>query len=67
MVESTLSKESSCAYLPVILGLCGFNHTKIADFQSVNDPSMPLSKMSKQERDEIWNKVIEIILNPESS
>lgn len=63
----TASEEEGITILPVILGPCGFKHTKIAAFQSVNDPSMPLSKMTKHEKDEVWNKVMEIILNPVNS
>jgi TIR domain len=58
------SEEEGITILPVILGPCSFKHTGLARFQSVNDPSKPLSAMNKHERDEVWNKVVDIILDP---
>jgi hypothetical protein len=63
----TASEEEGITILPVILGPCSFNHTNLAHFQSVNDPSIPLSKMNKHEIDEVWNKVVETLLNPDDS
>jgi hypothetical protein len=61
------SEEEGVTILPVIIGPCGFKYTDLARFQAVNDPSMPLSRMSKYEKDEVWNKVVETILNPVNS
>jgi hypothetical protein len=63
----TASEEEGITILPVILGPCGFKHTGLNRFQAVNDPFMPLSKMNKHEKDEVWNKVVETILNPDNS
>ncbi len=61
------SEEEGITILPVILGPCFFQHTDLARFQSVNNPSVPLSKMNKHEKDEVWNKVVETILNADNS
>jgi len=63
----TANEEDGVTILAVILGPCPFRHTKLAKFQTVNDPSHPLSKMNKHEVDEVWNKVVETILNPDNS
>jgi TIR domain-containing protein len=63
----TASEEEGITILPVILGPCGFKHTNLARFQAVNDPSIPLSKMNRYEKDEVWNKVVETILDPDNS
>ena len=63
----TASEEEGVTILPVILGPCGFKHTNLVRFQAVNNPSTPLSKMTKHEKDEVWNKVVETILNPDNS
>lgn len=63
----TAAEEDGVTILPVVLGPCPFNHTDLAHLQAVNDPSRPLSKMSKHEVDEVWNKVVETILNPDNS
>jgi hypothetical protein len=62
----TASEEEGVTILPVILGPCLFHHTALARFRSVNDPAIPLSKMTKHEKDEVWTTVVETILNPEN-
>jgi hypothetical protein len=59
----TASEEEGITILPVILGPCSFKYTDLARFQAVNDPSVPLSRMNKHEKDEVWNKVVETILD----
>ncbi len=59
----TASEEEGVTILPVILGPCIFQYTDLARFQAVNNPSTPLSKMNKYDKDEVWNKVVETILN----
>jgi hypothetical protein len=59
----TASEDEGITILPVILGPCSFKYTGLARFQAVNDPSVPLSRMNKHEKDEIWNKVVETILD----
>ena len=56
------SEEEGVTILPIILGPCNFKYTNLAHFQTVNDPSIPLSKMNKHDKDEVWNKVVETIL-----
>jgi hypothetical protein len=51
--------------LPVILKPCLFmQHPKLSNFQSINDPSRPLSSMSESEQDQVFvdlaNRIIEI-------
>lgn len=47
--------------LPVILRPCTLPHS-LSQFQAVNSPSRPLSKMSKSQREEIWVKVANTLL-----
>jgi hypothetical protein len=61
------AEEEGVTIMPVILGPCSFRYTDLARFQTVNDPSTPLSKMQKHEIDEVWNKVVETLLNPDNS
>lgn len=61
------SEEEGVTILPVILGPCSFKYTNLARFQAVNNPSTPLSRMNKHEKDEVWNKVMETILDPNNS
>lgn len=63
----TAAEEEGVTILPVILGPCIFQYTDLARFQSVNDPAIPLSKMNKHEKDEVWNKVVKTILNSENT
>ena len=45
--------------LPVILGPCRYNETpSLAQFQAVNNPARPLSKMRKPEREAVWVKLV---------
>ncbi len=62
----TASEEEGITILPVIVGPCGFEYTDLARLQAVNDLSTPLSKMSKHEKDEVWNKVVRTIWNPDN-
>jgi len=43
--------------LSIILSPCTFEYTKLARYQAVNNPSKPLSSMSRGEREEVWVKV----------
>jgi hypothetical protein len=47
--------------LCVILRPCLFKETDLAEFQTINPPSKPLSIMSGSERDQVWIKVAECI------
>lgn len=47
--------------LSVILRPCAFANTILSQFQAVNAPSNPLSKMKPGQRDEVWSKVAELV------
>ena len=47
----------------IILNPCIFKDTPLYQFQAVNSPSRPLSRMKPHERDEIWLKVAELIMD----
>ncbi len=47
--------------MPVIIRPCAFKRTNLAQFQAVNDPSQPLSKMQKYKREEVWTKIAELV------
>ena len=53
--------------LSVILKPCGFEFTRLSQFQSVNNPSKPLSRMNSHEKEEVWAKVARIVYNTTSS
>ncbi|GLV54361.1 hypothetical protein KDH_12090 [Dictyobacter sp. S3.2.2.5] len=61
------SEEEGVTILPVIIGPCLFRLTNLARFQAVNNPSTPLSKMTTHEKDEVWMRVIETIVNADNS
>ncbi len=45
----------------VILRPCLFTDTALAQFQAINNPSIPLSTMSYAKREKIWVKVAELV------
>jgi hypothetical protein len=55
------SEHKGAIILPVILRPCAFENTMLAQFQSVNALSNPLSKMKPGQRDEVWSKVAELV------
>src|SRR5262249_40423582 len=48
--------------LPVIVGHCIFQESRLAAFQAVNNPALPLNCLSTHARDEIWVSVVRSIL-----
>lgn len=48
--------------LPVILSPCLFEETPLQQFQAVNHPSKPLSKLTGSGRDEIWVVLVRLIM-----
>jgi toxoflavin biosynthesis protein ToxD len=54
-------KAEGTLILPVILGPCAFEDTELKEFQAVNSPSEPLSKMTAYQRESLWTKVANII------
>lgn len=63
------AEEKGTTIIPIVLKPCRFlREASIAQFQSINDPSNPLCKLSEHEQEEIYEKVshrIEIILQSE--
>jgi hypothetical protein len=55
------AKQEGAIILPVILRSCAFKDTELAQFQSVNAPSNPLSRMAPGKRDTMWTKIAERI------
>lgn len=54
------AEEEGVLILPVIIGQCQqrFHRTPaLKQFQAVNDPSEPLSKISGDRRDYFWDKL----------
>ena len=51
------AKEEEAFILPVILSPCMFTDSRLADFQSINDPSQPLTGMNRHNKEKIWVKV----------
>jgi len=58
-------EEDGITVLPVLLSPCGFDdHEKLSRYQAVNRPLIPLSKMSRHQKEDLWNKVAKTIKNP---
>ncbi len=57
------AEQEGTVILPVILRPCVFKDTELAQFQTVNAPSSPLSKMTRGKREEVWTKVAEVVKN----
>jgi TIR domain len=61
------AEQEGTTIFPVILSPCAFEYTKLAQFQAVNSPSMPISKMSKHQREALWEQVARLITNASST
>lgn len=57
------AQQKALTILCVIVRPCLFKDTVVAQFRAVNAPSQPLSAMSRNQRDEVWIKVAELIKN----
>src|SRR5579871_6471088 len=55
------AQNEGALLLVVILRYCLFAHTPLAKFQTVNNPSEPLSEKDQGARDRIWVKVVELV------
>jgi hypothetical protein len=60
------AKNDGATILPLILKPCLFDmHPSLAEFQAVNDPTRPLSKLRKNEQDEMLvalaNRIAELV------
>ena len=48
------AENDGATILPLILKPCRYtNHENLSQFQSVNDPKKPLSKLSENDQDEV--------------
>jgi hypothetical protein len=61
------AEQEGTTIFPVILSPCAFTITKLAQFQAVNSLSTPVSKMSKHQRETLWELVARLITNASSS
>jgi hypothetical protein len=56
------AEEDGCHILPIIAGPCRFlRHDALAEFQSVNPPSRPLSGMNSHDRETLFVRVADTI------
>ena len=56
-----IAETKGTAIIPVILSASNFEYTKLAQFQTVNDPSRPLIKLNSHQREELWVKIAKTI------
>jgi serine/threonine protein kinase len=55
------SKKEGTLIVPIILSPCMFDHSKLADFQTVNEPINPLTSMNWNQQEALFVKVAELI------
>ncbi len=56
------AEEDGAIILPLILKVCRYtSHKNLSEFQSVNDPKKPLSKLSENDQDEVLVKLADRI------
>ncbi len=55
------AEHEGATILPVIIRPCAFTSTNLNQFQAVNDPSEPLTKMRKYRREEEWTKIAKLV------
>jgi hypothetical protein len=53
----TAAKAQETLVLPIILSPCALKMTALAQFQTVNPPALPVSKMTYHQREELWAQV----------
>jgi hypothetical protein len=61
------AEQEGTTIFPVILSPCAFEYTKLYQFQAVNSPSQPISKMNKHQKEALWEKVARLITYASSS
>lgn len=61
------AEDEGVTILPVIVKPCAFENTPLAQFQSINSSSKPLSSMNKSRREAIWEKVVELVRESRAS
>lgn len=61
-------EKKGTVILPVIVGSCAFLHSRISQFQAINDPKQPLNVLSEGQLDEVllqvYGRVYEIFVQP---
>jgi hypothetical protein len=56
------AEEKGCQILPIIVSPCRYLRTlALAEFQAINSPSRPLTRMSTHEREALFSRVAEVI------
>jgi hypothetical protein len=51
------AEQKGTVILSVILSPCGFENTKLSQFQAFNFPSTPLTKMNKHKKEDLWERL----------
>jgi len=59
----TASIERGTKIIPIIVSPCMYQQSKLSSFQAVNDLSLPLSGMNRTQREELFVRVAESILD----
>src|SRR5579859_7326230 len=52
------AKRDGLIIIPVVVGVCDFDDSELANTQAINQPTKPLDLLSKPERDKVWVKVV---------
>lgn len=55
------AKSNGLKILSVVVSECLLEHSKLANFQTVNNPRKPLNRQTKPTRTKIWNKLASAI------
>jgi hypothetical protein len=55
------AEQEGVIILPVIVRASVFEYSELAQFKPINEPSEPLSELSRGKRDVIWQKVARIV------
>lgn len=56
------TKKDGMIVLPVIISPFNLDDTELAKFQPMNSPSMPVVKMKRVQREELWVRLVEKII-----
>lgn len=57
------AKQQGMLVVPVILSSCSFMSSELACYQSFNNPSFPLTRMSLGEQEAIWAKLAKYVVD----
>lgn len=58
------AEQKGTVILPVILKPCLFTHnSSLSQFQSINDPKLPLSKLNENDKEEIYVRIAEEVFS----